>query len=269
VSRKELEFMPGEGATLARMRKELGDDADDEWMPAYRRGISAIVLKSSGHAIGNQRLYWGRVGEIGYLNVLSMEGLSSRDESGDKAVLDAAMDQANAAFEGARAVIVDVSYNLGGFDGVSRHIAGRFADDRRLAYTKVAFGARDVEPQPFYVEPSKRSRYLGPIFLITSDVTVSAGEIFTLLMRALPHVVHVGETTRGALSDMVNKPLPNGWLLNLPAEVYRDPAGRWYEVTGIPPQVQAEVFPADHLASGHALRVLNLMARIRDESSGP
>ena len=34
-------------------------------------------------------------------------------------------------------------------------------------------------------------------------------------MRALPNVVQVGGTTRGAFSDMIEKPLPNGWSLNL------------------------------------------------------
>ena len=46
-------------------------------------------------------------------------------------MLDAALDQAIAAFRGARAVIVDVSNNRGGYDGLAQHIAGRFADDAK------------------------------------------------------------------------------------------------------------------------------------------
>jgi carboxyl-terminal processing protease len=261
VKRQEVELMPGEGTTLARMRQAFGSDVVDgaDWVPAYRDGIQSIVLKGKAHAKGKQRLYWGRLGDIGYLNILSMEGLSARDESGDKAVIDAAMDEAAAAFAGAKAVIVDVSYNLGGFDGVSQRIAGRFAATRKLGYTKVAVGARDVEPQEFHVEPSDRPRYLGPVVLVTSDVTVSAGEIFTLLMRALPNVRHVGKTTRGALSDMTEKPLPNGWSLSLPAEIYLDAGGLWYEVWGISPQLEGDVFPADDLTSGHAKRVSYLI----------
>ena len=173
------------------------------------------------------------------------------------------MDEAIAAFQGARAVIVDVSYNLGGYDSVSQYVASRFADTRKLAYTKVAHGARDVEPQPFHVEPSTRARYVGPVYLLTSDVTVSAGEIFTLFMRALPNVIHVGGKTRGALSDMIEKPLPNGWSLALAGEIYRDAAGQWYEVRGIPPKVEFEVFPPTELIGGHARRVQALMEDIR------
>ena len=98
-------------------------------------------------------------------------------------------------------------------------------------------------------------------------MTVSAGEAFALYMRALPNVVHVGGTTRGAFSDMIEKPLPNGWTLTLSAEVYRDPQGRSYEVRGLPPQVKREVFPPSDLTGGHARAVLALMDEIRRDDT--
>jgi carboxyl-terminal processing protease len=122
-----------------------------------------------------------------------------------------------------------------------------------------------VEPQTFEVAPSTRARYLGPVYLLTSDITLSAGEVFALYMRALPSVIQVGETTRGAFSDTINKPLPNGWMLVLPGEIYRDPSGQSYEVHGLPPQRRFEVFPRNDLFGGHAKRVLVLMDDIRRE----
>jgi carboxyl-terminal processing protease len=97
-----------------------------------------------------------------------------------------------------------------------------------------------------------------------SDVTVSAGEIFALSMRTLPNVVLVGAATRGAFSDAIDKPLPNGWKLNLSAEIYRDPEGRWHETKGVPPQLKREVFPPDDLAGGHARLVQNLMKELEE-----
>jgi carboxyl-terminal processing protease len=270
VNGTQRALLPGDGPTLSRLRAAIGDKAMDEneWPPAYRQGGLDVVLAGKGHETANGRLFWGRVGEIGYLNLLSMERLSRWGLRDDETVLDAALDQAIAAFAGARAVIVDVSYNLGGYDRVSHHVAGRFADARRLAFTKVGFGAHNVEPQPIYVEPSKRARYLGPVYLVTSDATVSAGETFTLFMRALPNVVHVGTTTRGALSDLIEKPLPNGWALALAGEIYRDPQGENYEVRGIPPQVEFDMFPPDELIGGHARRVLALMEELRRLAPG-
>lgn len=54
-------------------------------------------------------------------------------------------------------------------------------------------------------------RGLRPVFVLTSDVTVSAAGTLLLSLRALPNVTHLGATTRGALSDVLTKPLLNGW----------------------------------------------------------
>ena len=91
--------------------------------------------------------------------------------------------------------------------------------------------------------PNRRA-FLGPVYLLTSDVTLSAGEVFALYMRALPNVIQVGGNTRGAFSDMIEKPLPNGWTLSLSAEVYRDPQGQSYEAQGLPPQRKFRGIPA-------------------------
>jgi carboxyl-terminal processing protease len=269
VAGAERTLEPGDGVTLGRVRAAANGGgaraaAEKKWRDAYERSVLETVLQGKGHQTANGRLFWGRVADIGYLNFRSIAGFTESG-SDNRSVVDAVLDQALTAFRGARAVIIDVSANRGGYDGLAQHIAGRFADERKLAYTKMAFGAQGVEPQPFHVEPSKRVRYVGPVYLLTSDVTVSAGEIFALYLRALPNVVHVGGTTRGAFSDMIEKPLPNGWTLTLSAEVYRDPQGRSYEARGLPPQREFEVFPEGDLTGGHARRVLALMDEIRRE----
>jgi carboxyl-terminal processing protease len=270
VAGEKRDLEPGDGITIPRIRSS-GDPrtAVDDWVKTYRRGILDVVLQGNGRSAARDRIFWGRVGDIGYLNVTSMSSFSE-GLPGDRSVLDAALDEAVASFQGARAVIVDVTYNRGGYDGIAQHIAGRFTDTRTFAYTKIAFGAQGVEPQPFHVDPSTRARYdAGPVYLLTSDVTLSAAEIFTLYMRALPNVIHVGDTTRGAFSDMIEKPLPNGWTLLLSAEVYRDPEGQNYEVRGLPPRVKREIFPAADLTGGHARAVLALMDEIRRDAIKP
>jgi carboxyl-terminal processing protease len=258
---------PGQAPTLVRADAVPGGVREDVWDEAYRRGVRDVVLAGREHVAANERVIWGRVGDIGYINILAMERFSAdtRRVPDDPAELDAALDAAMAAFAGARAVIVDVSVNDGGFDWLAQRIAGRFAERARLAYTKEAIGAHGVAPQQFEVVPSDQARYLGPVYMLTSDVTLSAAEVFALLMRALPNVIHVGTTTRGAFSDTVNKPLPNGWMLVLPTEIYRDPAGRTYEARGLPPQRAFEVFPSNVPGGGHARRVLALIDDIRRE----
>jgi carboxyl-terminal processing protease len=272
VAGRSRHLSPGDGRTLKRVEAAFGHAAETQsperqWRQAYRRRILETILQGKGHEIANSRVIWGRVGDIGYINLLTLFGYAK--EGYGRAAADAAFDQAFAAFDGVRGVIVDVSSNTGGSDFFALHVASRFTDRRRLAFTKVAVGAQGVEPQPFHVEASTRSRYLGPVYVLMSDVTVSAGEIFALSMRALPNVILVGDATRGAFSDAIDKPLPNGWKLNLSAEIYRDPEGRSYETKGLPPQLKREVFPSDDLIGGHARLVLSLLEEIgkRAESS--
>jgi carboxyl-terminal processing protease len=265
VGGRSRELVPGDGATLKEVEARLGGSSPvRQWRQAYRQGILETVLQGKGHETANRRVLWGRVGDIGYINLLAMGGFSANN-TGGRAAADAVFDQAFAAFDGARAVIVDVSANTGGSDAFALHVASRFADRPRLAFTKIGVGAQGIDPQPLYVEPSPRSRYLGPVYVLMSDVTVSAGEIFALAMRAMPNVVLVGGPTRGAFSDAIDKPLPNGWKLNLSAEDYRDPEERSYETKGLPPHIARDVFPRHDLSRGHARLVLSLMKEIVEQ----
>ncbi len=268
IGGKERTISPGESATLLRVRASSAFGShpgkrEREWRRAYHRGIRKTILDGDAHFGANECVAWGRVRDIGYLNVMCMEGFTEGRPEDDPSGLDDALDQAMTAFQGARAVIIDITDNDGGLDQLAQRVAGRFAERPHLAYAKVGFGAQRVEPQPFEVQPSPRPRYLGPVYMLTSDITLSAAEVFALYMRALPNVIHVGQTTRGAFSDQVDKPLPNGWYLVLSAEIYRDPNGESYEVRGLPPHVQREEFPPDDLVDGHARRVLALMDEIR------
>lgn len=260
----------GEAATLIRVRSESkeADPAASEkaWLQAYRRGVMEDVLKGRGHQVANSRVIWGRVGDVGYLNVATLGDFDKAVAPDDTAALDKALDEALETFEGAKAVIVDVSNNRGGYDAIGLRLAGRFADHARLAWSRSAAGSADGLPQAFHIMPARGRRYLGPVYLVTSDITVSAGETFTLAMRALPNVVQVGERTRGGLSNQLNKPLPNGWMLTLPAAIYRDPRGVRYEAVGIAPDVAREVFAGD-LAEGHARMIRALMAQIEENAA--
>jgi carboxyl-terminal processing protease len=200
-------------------------------------------------------------GEIGYLGVQAMDDFSRGDD--DLGALERALDDAMALFEGAKAVIVDVSSNDGGEDVLARAVAARFADKRTLAYSKYAGDAPGADPQAIYVEPAAGRRYRGPVYLLTSNVTVSAAEIFTLAMRALPNVTHAGQTTRGSLSDMLGKRLPNGWSVTLSNEVYLDADGKGWEGAGIPPSLAIPVFTGDDdPAASHTRALRALVARI-------
>jgi carboxyl-terminal processing protease len=259
-SQRDLE--PGDSPTLVRVH--AADPAGDEktWLQAYREGILTQVLQGRGRQAANNRVFWGRVDDIGYLNLVTMGAFARNAAPDDPRPLDAVLDEAVAAFAGAKAVIVDVSNNRGGYDTISARVAARFADQSRVAYAKVAVGAK-AAPQPVRIEPANGARFTGPVYLVTSDITVSAGETFALMMKALPNVKQVGATTRGAFSDQLPKPLPNGWALALPAELYKGPKGEDLEGRGLAPDMPLDVFPAGDLNGGHAKAIQALIEKIR------
>jgi carboxyl-terminal processing protease len=247
----------------ARAEGRPAKETERAWLGAYRDGILQGILGGKGRQIANDRIFWGLAApRVGYLNVLTMGGYDEGSPEKERAALERALDEALPAFQGASAVIVDVTNNRGGYDFVSRAIASRFAAEKRLAYSKKSHRAEGVEPQSFHVEPSPKARFAGRVYLLTSDVTVSAGEVFTLCMRALPNVVHLGTPTRGSLSDVLVKPLPNGWTVNLSNETYRDAKGQVFEARGVPPAEAIDFFPEQDPSNGHASAVRRLVERL-------
>lgn len=244
-------------------RQDTGPDRlRGHWENAYwENDIEETILDGNGRSAANGKIQYGMIeDDIGYLAIRAMEGLSRRDSiERDLEALDAAMDDAMAKFANARAVIVDVSINEGGYDAVALALAGRFAAKRTLGYYKHAGDSATDRPQPIHIEPRGKRRFTGPVYMITTDATVSAAEIFALSMRALPNVTHVGTPTRGSLSDILAKPLPNGWSINLSNEVYLDVEGRAWEGKGIPPDVPIEVFSRNDVTVGHVEAVRSVV----------
>ncbi|MFP2898104.1 S41 family peptidase [Corallococcus sp. 4LFB] len=264
-----------EQAALATGRPKR--EVQREWMRAYRDGILQTVLRGEGHVGANQRVLWGFAApRVAYLNVLTMGGFVTGTEEAaptlaqELAALEPVLDEALTAFSTADVLILDVSNNRGGHDAVARALAERFTAQPRRAYTKWATGAKDVPPQTFTLQPTSRPSFHGPVYVVTSDVTVSAGEVLTLALRALPNVVQVGTATRGAFSDMLVKPLPNGWTVHLSNEHYTDMKGQDFEARGLPPQRPLDVFGDDQAPwHAHARAIRALADSLRPPEAKP
>lgn len=93
----------------------------------------------------------------------------------------------NASF---KAVMVDFNLNFGGYDRAALVIANRFAAAPTLAYSECPADAQN----PMTLQ----RRVL--LYVLTSDMTVSAGEILNMALRALPQntcVDHCGIVWEG------------------------------------------------------------------------
>jgi carboxyl-terminal processing protease len=211
----------------------------------YRKTVSTFVvddvLRRKVQHGANGILTWGWAAPgVGYVNVTAMyTGLASATPLPTQiALIDEAMTRVIAELGRAKALIVDARFSTGGYDAVALRIIGYLTHERRLAFTKKAVeGGGYTDTQEVYFEPQGKRQFTGPVYYLQSDYTVSAAEIFSLAMMALPNVTRVGTPTYGVLSDSLEKQLPNGWSIGLSNEVYVAVDGNLYEGRGIPPNI--------------------------------
>lgn len=245
-------------------------DFEDSWKNALHESMRSSLAGGSNGRVLNGAMIWGKLpGNIGYIEISRMFGFAQGANLGkDVELIRAEMDRAILGLADAKAIIVDIAVNDGGYDHVSAEIAGSFADMRRLAFTVRQHRPQGREAQSWFIEPKGPRQYLKPVYLLTTDRTVSAGDTLTLMMRELPHVTHIGQATSGSMSDKLDKSLPGNFTVSLSNEIYADPRGVVYEGRGIPPKVPLVVFdPADpsSLYSGHDNAINKLIEIIRSK----
>jgi carboxyl-terminal processing protease len=236
-------------AIFAEMIRPLADPhvtingLDEE----IRFGIDEAVLMQ-GHALirsQSDMIKVGRTGMLAYqhfsddIGLVAMLGMFGYSDQSTVEAQDEAFDKVLNAFSDKRAIIIDLRYNVGGLDPVAKAVASRFIDQKRLAYSKQARNGNDYTPlQRHYIEPQGPQQFEGKVVLLTSRNTVSAGEIFVMMMKELPNVTMIGEATCGAHSDVLERRLPNGWQIGLSNERYYTAKGEICEKRGLKPDIE-------------------------------
>lgn len=138
------------------------------------------------------------------------------------------------------ALILDLRNSVGGYDGLAAEYASIFSDSEKHIYNsqyKDGSGHLDfTSPQAYYSTPRSNDFFDKPIILLTDAATASEAEIFTLHLRSFPQVLHIGDTTAGALSTVgPARFLSNGWRYEYSIERITNPDGSSFEKSGIPP----------------------------------
>ena len=271
IDGERFRHTPGEGRTplyIERHAGVIGTAADDaaSFFNGYWSGtIRDEILNGEGGASANRRIQYGMASEsVGYIAMLSVGLYASGDDIGAEdnlAAFTAEMDQALASLKsnGAEALILDLSVNFGGYDYISRAAARYFTTRPVEIYSKLALDADRLESRtPYALSPTELS-FGGPVYVLTSDATVSGGETLTLALRAIETVHHYGEPTRGALSNKLEKTLPNGWSVSLSNEAYYDHEGALWEGRGVPPTCPLPVFESENPLASHRAAVSQLV----------
>lgn len=105
---------------------------------------------------------------------------------------------------------------------------------------------------PVMVVRAGGPRYTGAVRVLTSDLSISAGETFieALMGRKSPPT-RFGTTTQGVFADDMRRKLPDGWDFTVGNGDYIASDGRNYENTGIPPTTQIRTFTPAQQAQHH------------------
>ena len=118
-------------------------------------------------------------------------------------------------------------------------------------YKRTKFGDDWADKSIAVVTPAPDNVQLRqPVLVLTSDLTGSGAEIFTMSMMDLPQVNLMGEPTGGGLSDIHGIPLPNGWSLGLSNQEYRTLDDVLFEKVGVPVDISVPI-DADELLAGN------------------
>lgn len=198
----------------------------------------------SSAATPSRRIRYGRIAassgtEVGYIAIPDFGGAGWGGE----------IEDALTALGGVRAIIVDVRDNGGGDEGIARAVASRFYD-RSHTYRISQFrtgAARSDFGSPILVslDPAGARRFAGPVALITNRFNGSSAEDFICMMRVLPQVTTVGDTTIGNGSNPLRIDYGNGYALLVPQSRQATPDGFIYQYVGLPPHVPVRWTAAD------------------------
>lgn len=190
--------------------------------------IQSKYLNNEFTENGDEGNIFGKIGNIGYWHLKWI---------GDN--LFAADDILN-EFKDTDGLIIDLRNNAGGDMTYSFSELGRLTEESRFTHrskTKNGTGPDDyTEWYNWDLNPA--SPYFNkPIVLITDRFTISAGERTTMALKTLPNLVHLGDTTNGALSTKIGKELPNGWYYSVSPQIIEFMDGISYEGVGLIPDI--------------------------------
>jgi C-terminal processing protease CtpA/Prc len=151
------------------------------------------------------------------------------------------------------ALIIDLRFNMGGSGDLVTEFTNRLISERQLAYTyqfRFGEGYNDFDaPVNEYIEPEGVGFRNKPVIVLTSNNTVSAGDAQAMLLKGLPNVTLMGETTFGIFSEAIPRTLPNGWMVALSTQKLLSATGECFEQKGIAPDI--EISPvSDDLLNG-------------------
>ncbi|GMN12094.1 hypothetical protein MTsPCn9_08730 [Croceitalea sp. MTPC9] len=171
------------------------------------------------------------------------------------------------AFKDKDAIIIDVSFNFGGYDATALTIASYFTDIPVLSHTSQVYNNSDFyNEDDVIIYPADSIRFTKPVYVLTTDISRSAAEGFAMMMDALPNVKLVGTNTLGTLSGMLGKSIGDFYTTYSNQRLINKD-GDFFEVYGVKPDIELEVFIKEDVLNSHKNTVIDLIKMIEENKN--
>ncbi|KZN31625.1 serine hydrolase [Pseudoalteromonas luteoviolacea] len=238
-----------------------GENVDEAIAHLHQQEVQVLKhLMEDGqlHTYENSdALFYGNISNnLGYIRIDRVYHMV-QDDSDDDLIskierdlenTDKVMQKVLEDLEDTESIIIDLRYNGGGFDDISRKIAGYFTEQAYVFGTKqISNKMHQGQLLELKVTPSESHTYTKPIYVLIGENTGSGAEVLAQALKVLPHSTLIGEATNGSVSDSLTHELPGGWELSLSHEVYKNNAGKILEKAGVTPDVLMPAYASvDH-----------------------
>jgi len=176
---------------------------------------------------GDQTIEYGILaGNIGYIYVATLR----REEP-----VAAGFDEALSSVSETRGLIIDVRHNGGGSDDNSFAIISRLISSPMdmLPYPLPGGGLQ----QGSLIFPRGPFQFTQPVLLLIDGVCFSSCEDFAEMMKHVPTVTALGDTTAGGSGAPALFALPSGRGINVSTKDFRRYDGQPIEWNGVPPDI--------------------------------
>jgi len=234
------------------------------------KNISDSLLQGKGEKIANGQLEWGSLNKkIGYISIYSFSNFSKtrlpRKQEIDS--LNYYFEHIITALKDKESIIVDICFNFGGYDATFLSIASFFTNRTVPAYTSQVYNnGKFYDESKVYFHPAKNITYTKPIYVLMTDISRSAAEGFAMAMKAIPNVKLAGTNTLGILSSMLGKSIGRFYSTSSNQRLLSS-NGKYYEVSGVEPDIKLNVFSKENVFGGHKDAVRALMEIIEKDKS--
>ncbi len=167
-------------------------------------------------------------------------------------------------------LVIDVRGNGGGFLMNVETLVGRFITEPiHAGYISHKTGPGHdefSEPYAYYFEPADdyRIKFMKPVVVLANRASFSATNNFVSIMKMLPNVRVVGDTTGGGSGMPFTSELPNGWNVRFSACSILDATGRETEFGTEPSEGYKVDMSESDMAAGRDTILETAFAAIED-----